>query len=83
MNSHEFRSVLPAVARAIEKNKNKPIESKWNRYARKNPRFILYLAAVLLGLVALIFAGVFILVSFLFTSFFFSIFHFLDTSSSY
>jgi len=70
LNSHEFRSVLPTVARAIEKNKNKPIESKWNRYARKNPRFIFYLAAVLLGLVALIFAGVFILVSFLFNSFF-------------
>ena len=73
LNSHEFRSVLPSVARRIDNDNNKSNESKWLRYRRENPRFVLYLAAILLGLIALIFAGIFMLVSlffFVLTSFF-------------
>jgi len=62
LNTHEFRSVLPAVAQLVEKNMNKSNESKWNRYTRQNPRVVLYLALVLLGCIALIFAGLFILI---------------------
>jgi len=62
LNSHEFRTVLPTVARKIDSNPNKSNDSKWNRYARKHPRFVIYVAAVLIGLIALIFAGVLILV---------------------
>jgi len=62
LNSHEFRSVLPSVASNINKNPNKQIVSKWNRYAQKHPRLVLYLVGVLIGLIALIFAGILLLV---------------------
>jgi hypothetical protein len=65
LNSHEFRTVLPAVARAVEKdnkiNKHSK-DSKWSRYIQNNPRFVLYITAVALGFVALIFAGIFVLI---------------------
>jgi hypothetical protein len=60
LNSHEFRKVLPAVVNVIGKGNQPP--SKWARYIKNNPRFALYLTAVGIGLVAMIFAGVFVLV---------------------
>jgi ATP-dependent Zn protease len=62
LNSHEFRTVLPSVVSKINRNPSRPIESKWNRYAQKHPRIVLYLAAVLIGIIALIFAGILLLV---------------------
>ncbi|CAF0784204.1 unnamed protein product [Rotaria sordida] len=60
LNSHEFRKVLPAVARVIENDTHNPNDSKWNRYVKNNPFFTLYVVAVLLGLAAVILGGVFI-----------------------
>ncbi|CAF3865502.1 unnamed protein product [Rotaria magnacalcarata] len=62
LNSYEFRKLLPAVVRAVDKDTNIEHDSKWSRYVRKNPRLTLYIAAVLLGLTALILAGVYVLI---------------------
>lgn len=60
LNSHEFRTVLPAVAQAVDKNTNgRDGDSKWRGYLPKNP---LYLAVILLALAALIFGGVFLII---------------------
>lgn len=64
LNTHEFRSVLPAIALSI--NKDKPKGSKWNRYAREHPGLALYIAAILIGVTAFILAGIFIVVSYIF-----------------
>ncbi|CAF2803646.1 unnamed protein product [Rotaria sp. Silwood2] len=62
LNSHEFRKVLPAVARVIEKDTNHPHDSKWNHFVKKNSLFTLYVAGILLGLTALIIAVIFVLI---------------------
>ncbi|CAF3075536.1 unnamed protein product [Rotaria socialis] len=62
LNSYEFRKLLPAVVRAVDKDTNIGRDSKWSRYVRKNPRLTLYIAAILLGLTAIIFAGVYVLI---------------------
>jgi len=60
LNTHEFRLVLPGVVRAIERQPSKLNESGWKHYMQRNPRFVLYLVAFLLGCVGLIFTGVLI-----------------------
>lgn len=65
LNSHQFRTVLPSVARSVEKYPNQPTDSKVFRYTKKHPMFAIYIAAVLIGIAALILAGIFILVSLL------------------
>jgi len=62
LNSHEFRQVLPTVARQVDKYPQKPGPSKWNRYTRQHPRFILYITGVLIGFIALVLAGVLFLI---------------------
>jgi hypothetical protein len=54
---------MPAIVLAIDKVKHKTSTSRWARYQERNPRFALYLTSVALGLVALAFAGLFLIVS--------------------
>jgi hypothetical protein len=62
LNSHEFRKAMPAIVLAIDKVKHKTSTSRWARYQERNPRFALYLTSVALGLVALAFAGLFLII---------------------
>ncbi len=70
LNTHEFRSVLPAVALSINRDPSKPNGSKWNQYARAHPGIALYILAVLIGVTAFILGGMLIIVSFIFNYFF-------------
>jgi hypothetical protein len=62
LNSHEFRSLLPAVARTVDTNSTKPKGSKLDQYAREHPIYTLYIAAILLGLTAVTLAAIFVLI---------------------
>lgn len=61
LNSHEFRSVLPSVARQIDRQTSKTVDSFWTRYIQPHSSLALYIVAVCIGIVALFFATIFFL----------------------
>jgi hypothetical protein len=61
LNTHEFRSVLPAVTRAIGQQETND-KSSWKLFAQKNRQLLTYVVAVLLGFIALICAIFFVLI---------------------
>jgi hypothetical protein len=60
LNSHEFRTVLPAVASVIGSDHKST--APWKRYMQKHPRFVFYGAAAVFGLVTLLCAILFVLI---------------------
>ncbi|UJR36259.1 hypothetical protein I4U23_028989 [Adineta vaga] len=63
LSSKEFRTVLPAVVNAVDKNMHVSSKSLWSLFVNKKCLGSIYGISVLIGIVALILAGLYIFIT--------------------